>query len=155
MTLRRDAFPASPVNARLSWALRLALLLQCSPVSSIASALTLLSAIFYSALAGFAIPTQRALLMLSICSLAILQRRHITSWHSFNLALLIILILEPFAVLSASFWLSFMAVTFIFYAVSNRIKPLKNWRAWCRIQSMRQESIAKAMRVEEPTIGVR
>jgi hypothetical protein len=31
MTLRRDAFPASPVNARLSWALRLALLLQCSP----------------------------------------------------------------------------------------------------------------------------
>jgi hypothetical protein len=35
MTLRRDAFPASPVNARLSWALRLALLLQCSPVSSI------------------------------------------------------------------------------------------------------------------------
>jgi hypothetical protein len=36
MTLRRDAFPASPVNARLSWALRLALLLQCSPVSSIA-----------------------------------------------------------------------------------------------------------------------
>jgi pyridoxal phosphate enzyme (YggS family) len=35
MTLRRDAFPASPVNARLSWALRLALLLQCSPVSSL------------------------------------------------------------------------------------------------------------------------
>jgi hypothetical protein len=35
MTSRRDAFPASPVNARLSWALRLALLLQCSPVSSI------------------------------------------------------------------------------------------------------------------------
>jgi hypothetical protein len=35
MTLRRDAFPASPVNARLSRALRLALLLQCSPVSSI------------------------------------------------------------------------------------------------------------------------
>jgi tRNA-specific 2-thiouridylase len=34
MTLRRDAFPASPVNARLSLALRLALLLQCSPVSS-------------------------------------------------------------------------------------------------------------------------
>jgi mannose-1-phosphate guanylyltransferase/mannose-6-phosphate isomerase len=38
MTLRRDAFPASPVNARLSWALRLALLLQCSPVSSKESA---------------------------------------------------------------------------------------------------------------------
>jgi hypothetical protein len=40
MTLRRDAFPASPVNARLSWALRLALLLQCSPVSSYAAVIT-------------------------------------------------------------------------------------------------------------------
>jgi competence protein ComEC len=104
------------------------------PAPKIASALTLFSAIFYSALAGFAIPTQRALLMLSAFSLAIIKRRYLTSWHSFHLALLIILIIEPFAVLSASFWLSFAAVILIFYAVSNRIKPLKNWRAWCRIQ---------------------
>jgi competence protein ComEC len=104
------------------------------PAPKMASALTLLSAIFYSALAGFAIPTQRALLMLSAFSLAIIKRRYLTSWHSFHLALLIILIIEPFAVLSASFWLSFTAVILIFYAVLNRIKPLKNWRAWCRIQ---------------------
>lgn len=104
------------------------------PAPKIASALTLLSAIFYSALAGFAIPTQRALLMLSVFSLAIIKRRYLSSWHSFYLALLIILIIEPFSVLSASFWLSFTAVILIFYAVSNRIKPLKNWRAWCRIQ---------------------
>lgn len=104
------------------------------PAPKIASVLTLLSTFFYSALAGFALPTQRALLMLSAFSLAIIKRRYLTSWHSFRLALLIILIIEPFAVLSASFWLSFTAVIFIFYAVSNRIKPLKNWRAWCRIQ---------------------
>ncbi|WP_342219778.1 DNA internalization-related competence protein ComEC/Rec2 [Rickettsiella endosymbiont of Miltochrista miniata] len=104
------------------------------PAPKIASALTFLSAIFYSALAGFAIPTQRALLMLSAFSLAIIKRRYLTSWHSFHLALLIILIIEPFSVLSASFWLSFTAVILIFYAVSHRIKPSKNWRAWCRIQ---------------------
>lgn len=104
------------------------------PAPKIASAITILSAIFYSALAGFAIPTQRALLMLSAFSLAILKRRYLTRWHSFYLALLIILIIEPFAVLSASFWLSFTAVILIFYAVLDRIKPLKNWRAWCRIQ---------------------
>lgn len=104
------------------------------PAPKIASALTLLAAIFYSALAGFAIPTQRALLMLSAFALAIIQRRYLTSWHSFYLALLIILFIEPFSVLSASFWLSFTAVILIFYAVSHRIKPLKNWRAWCRIQ---------------------
>lgn len=104
------------------------------PAPKISSALTLLSAIFYSALAGFAIPTQRALLMLSAFSLAIIKRRYLTSWHSFHLALLIILILEPFSVLSASFWLSFTAVLLIFYAVSNRMKSLKGWRAGCRIQ---------------------
>lgn len=104
------------------------------PAPRIASALTLLSALFYSALAGFAIPTQRALLMLSAFSLAIIQRRYLTSSHAFYLVLFIILIIEPFAILSASFWLSFSAVAFIFYAVANRMKPLKNWRAWCRIQ---------------------
>jgi competence protein ComEC len=104
------------------------------PTSQMAAVCTLLCAIFYSALAGFALPTQRALLMLSVFSLATLQRRHITSWHAFNIALLLILILEPFSVLSSSFWLSFMAVALIFYAVSNRIRPLKNWRVWCRIQ---------------------
>jgi competence protein ComEC len=104
------------------------------PAPKIASALTLLSGIFYSALAGFAIPTQRALLMLSVFSLATIKRCYLTSWHSFHLALLIILIIEPFAVLSASFWLSFTAVILIFYAISNRIKSLKNWRAGCRIQ---------------------
>lgn len=104
------------------------------PAPKIAGALTLLLTIFYSALAGFAIPTQRALLMLSIFSLAIIKRRYLSSWHSFHLTLLIILIIEPFSVLSASFWLSFTAVILIFYAVSNRMKPLKNWRVWCRIQ---------------------
>ncbi len=72
--------------------------------------------------------------MLSVFSLAIIKRRYLTRCHSFYLALLIILIIKPFAILSASFWLSFVAVLLIFYAVSNRIKPLKNWRAWCRIQ---------------------
>lgn len=104
------------------------------PAPKIASALTLLIAVFYSALAGFSIPTQRALLMLVAFSMTRIQQRYLTSWHSFHLALLIILIIEPFTVLSASFWLSFIAVILIFYAVSNRIKPLANWRAWCRIQ---------------------
>lgn len=104
------------------------------PAPKIVSVLTLLLAIFYSMLAGFAIPTQRALLMLSVFSLAIINQRYLTRYYSFYLALLIILIIEPFAVLSASFWLSFAAVLLIFYAVSGRIRPLKNWRAWSRIQ---------------------
>ncbi len=104
------------------------------PIPKIVSAVTLLLTLFYSALAGFAIPTQRALLMLSIYSFAIIQQRYISHWHSFYLALMIILIIAPFVVLSASFWLSFTAVSLIFYAVSNRIKPLNRWRSWCRIQ---------------------
>ncbi len=104
------------------------------PAPKIAGVLTILSAIFYSAIAGFAIPTQRALLMLSVFLMAKLYGRYLTNGYSFYVALLIILIIEPFAVLSASFWLSFVAVFLIFYSISNRIKPLKKWAAWCRIQ---------------------
>lgn len=104
------------------------------PTPKVASMVTLLFALFYCALAGFAIPTQRALLMLSAYSLAIMQRRYVTPWHSFHLALIVILMTEPFVVLSASFWLSFSAVALIFYAVSYRIKPFKKRSAWYRIQ---------------------
>lgn len=104
------------------------------PASQVAMIFSLVFAIFYSALAGFSIPTQRALLMLSVFCLSTLLRRHNTVFYSFNTALLLIIIIEPFTVLSPSFWLSFIAVAFILYAILGRIKPVKGWRLWCRVQ---------------------
>jgi competence protein ComEC len=104
------------------------------PASQIAAGLTALFAIFYAVLSGFALPVQRALVMLLVFLWASLFRRNITSGHAFYCALLIILVYAPFSVLSASFWLSFMAVAFILYRIVARLKPANAWQAWGQMQ---------------------
>jgi competence protein ComEC len=105
------------------------------PNSQIAAALSGLFAIFYSALSGWALPVQRALCMLWIGLLAKLLRRHLSYGHTLYSALGMMLLLSPFSVLSASFWLSFGAVAFILYGVLGRLRPKKDWRASLRIQA--------------------
>ena len=52
---------------------------------------SLMTAIIYSGLAGFSIPTQRACIMLSIFIMTLLSRRKINPWHSWSLALFMVL----------------------------------------------------------------
>ncbi|WP_218813856.1 ComEC/Rec2 family competence protein [Rickettsiella endosymbiont of Dermanyssus gallinae] len=104
------------------------------PASQVAAGLTGIFAVFYSVLAGFALPLQRALLMLLVFLAANLAKRNLPSAYAFNSALLIILVCSPFSILSASFWLSFVAVAFIFYAAFGRIKSTTGWRSWARTQ---------------------
>ena len=94
----------------------------------------ILAAVSYSALAGFAIPTQRALIMIVVLMSAKLSRRNITNWHALSLALLIVLIFDPFAVLSPGFWLSFTAVAIIFFGMGGRLNPSGLWWKWGRLQ---------------------
>ncbi len=67
-------------------------------------------ALSYAALAGFAVPTRRALLMLLVAALALMLRRHTRAGHVLLLAACSVLILDPLAVLGASFWLSVLGV---------------------------------------------
>jgi len=71
------------------------------------------AAFIYSALAGFSLPTLRALLMLSILYISILRRQKTPVLNVFSTALMLILLLQPLALLSFSFWLSFLAVMLI------------------------------------------
>ncbi|MCK5355875.1 MAG: DNA internalization-related competence protein ComEC/Rec2, partial [Methyloprofundus sp.] len=87
----------------------------------VAAILSLIAAFFYAALAGFSIPTQRALIMLSLLMLALLLRRHIKTLNIFALAMLLILLIDPLAVLSIGFYLSFLAVFIITYVLSGRL----------------------------------
>jgi competence protein ComEC len=82
---------------------------------------------YYSALSGFALPTQRALIMLSITLIASLLRRNVPSWQALSAALLIVLFFDPLAVFSESFYLSFVAVAVIIFAMSNK-KNKSHWR---------------------------
>jgi len=80
----------------------------------------LLAALAYAMLAGFTLPTQRALIMLSVAALAFLWRRAIQPGHALLLALVAILLIDPLAPLATGFWLSFAAVAVLIWAFAWR-----------------------------------
>ena len=80
-----------------------------------------MAALFYAALAGFSIPTQRAMIMLSILMFSIGMRRNVKTLNIFALALLAVLLADPMSVLSTGFYLSFLAVFCIVYVLSARL----------------------------------
>lgn len=90
-----------------------------------------LLALFYALLAGLSIPTQRALVMVSMVMLSVFIKRRIDPVHALSLSLILILLLDPFAVLAAGFWLSFAAVACILYVTQFR-QPVRKW-LWLHI----------------------
>lgn len=80
-----------------------------------------LAAAAYTLLAGAGVPALRTLAMLSVCALAMASRRHVGAWTTLALALLAVLLWDPWAVLAAGFWLSFGAVAALFIAGSGRL----------------------------------
>ena len=82
---------------------------------------SLLGAYVYAALAGFSLPTQRALIMLCVVACASVFRRVWPPGSALLLALLLVLLIEPLTVLSVGFWLSFGTVSAIFYLYNGRL----------------------------------
>jgi competence protein ComEC len=98
------------------------------PAPRVAALAALLAATGYAALAGFAIPTQRALVMLAAGLLGVLLDRRTAPSILLALALLAVLVFDPLAVLAPGFWLSFAAVAVILYVVTgDRRAP--GWRS--------------------------
>ena len=85
-----------------------------APVAAVFPAV--LAALAYGTLAGFSIPARRALSMLGLVFLGMLYRRQLSGPVVLAMALMLVLFLDPLAVISASFWLSFAAVAAIFWA---------------------------------------
>lgn len=83
----------------------------------------------YAALAGFSLPTQRALIMLSVAMLATLARRRTSPLDGLLLALLVVLLIDPLGVLSAGLWLSFGAVAFLIWGFGWRTATSKRYSA--------------------------
>lgn len=73
------------------------------------------AALVYSLLAGFSLPTQRALIALSVSILAKLRFRRIQPVACFCWSLFLIAISQPMAIHSAGFWLSFVAVATLMF----------------------------------------
>jgi len=75
-------------------------------------------ALLYAAVAGFAVPTQRAFIMLSVLVIMTLVQRNTRPVDSLGMAAFIVLLIDPLAVLSAGFWFSFSAVAVIFISLT-------------------------------------
>ncbi len=92
-----------------------------------------LLALMYSALAGFALPTIRALIMLASVQLAAVAGRRLRPGRSLSAALLGIALVDPLATLGAGFWLSFAAVAWILY-LHHMWPGLSPWKLTLLIQ---------------------
>ncbi|MEA3275936.1 MAG: DNA internalization-related competence protein ComEC/Rec2 [Pseudomonadota bacterium] len=91
-------------------------------------------ALAYSGLAGFAVSTQRALIMLAVVLGAVLLSRTLRPATGLVTALVGVLVLDPQAVLSYGFWLSFGAVAVLLYALGRRLPETGLWSRWGRAQ---------------------
>ncbi len=91
-------------------------------------------AIIYGLMAGFSLPTQRALLMILVVMLALLSRRQVPLWQRFVFAFCVVVLIDPFALHSSSLWMSFGSVFWIMYVCSGRWKSYAKWMQWTRLQ---------------------
>lgn len=87
-----------------------------------------LAALFYAALAGFSIPAQRAVLMLTVGLWALIWQRNTAVMQGLLIALLVVVLFDPLALLSVGFWLSFSAVALLFYVSAARLGRSGYWR---------------------------
>lgn len=104
-------------------------LVLCSPVRRWPSSrqrlliftLVLLASIVYALLAGFTVPTRRALIMVAVAGWFIYRGVLLGPWQGWLAALVIVLFLDPWSSLDQGFWLSFAAVAILILVFSRRV----------------------------------
>ena len=101
------------------------------PQASAAGALVFAAG--YTALAGFALPTVRTLLMIGVVLLARLLRRPQGLAEALAVAVIAILLADPLSVLAPGFWLSFLGVA---------------WLAWCLPQVRAEPVLVTFLRAQ-------
>lgn len=100
---------------------RVPMLVMRLPTRKAATLFGVVVAFIYVLLAGFAVPAQRTLYMLLVFALALWSDRQMRISQVLALALLMVVLLDPWAVVSAGFWLSFAAVAVLAYAFAGRV----------------------------------
>lgn len=104
------------------------------PAPRVAAVTAILAAAAYSLLSGFAIPAQRAWIMLMVVMSAVFSGRHYAPTQVLSMALLLVLIFDPLAAIDPGFWLSFGAILVLACGMSHRIGTGGLWWQWGRAQ---------------------
>jgi len=110
---------------------RLALALPAPKAAALAG---LAAAFFYALLAGYAAPAQRTVYMLAVVAVALWLGVIESASVVLCIALLVVVLIDPWAVLAPGFWLSFGAVAVILYVTTNRAAREHWLLAWGRVQ---------------------
>ncbi len=97
------------------------------PAQLAAAIVAAIVAIAYAALSGFAVPAQRTCYMLVTAALALMLRRSLSPWLILSWALVVVLVIDPWAVLAVGFWFSFMAVAMLMYVTVGRVGERPWW----------------------------
>jgi competence protein ComEC len=92
------------------------------PAQKAAALAGVAAALIYVLLAGFGVPAQRTLYMLSVVAAALWFGRITSVSHVLCVALGVVALLDPWAVLWPGFWLSFGAVAVILYVSVGRMQ---------------------------------
>ncbi|MFL6593331.1 MAG: DNA internalization-related competence protein ComEC/Rec2 [Luteimonas sp.] len=100
------------------------------PRQHAAAAAAVVGALAYAAVAGFALPTVRTLLMIAVVASARLMRRAQRMVDVLALSMMAILLVDPLALLAAGFWLSFAGVAWLLWCLPPGTD--RSWRAVMR-----------------------
>ncbi len=117
----------------------------------LAVVLSCLVAFIYAYLAGFSLPTIRALVMLLLYWLSRLSAIKLSLSLWLLLTLFILILIEPMALISASFWLSVYAVSIIFLMLWRLSSFQKNnlpslfWLSWLKSLAIVQLGLTMLM----------
>ncbi|MGH8633756.1 MAG: DNA internalization-related competence protein ComEC/Rec2, partial [Burkholderiales bacterium] len=92
------------------------------------------AALLYALLAGYEVPAQRTVYMLAVVAVALWLGVIESASVVLSAALLVVVLIDPWAVLAPGFWLSFGAVAVILFVTTRRIGR-EHWLAtWTRVQ---------------------
>ena len=100
------------------------------PRQHAAAIAAMLGAIGYAAVAGFALPTVRTVLMIAVVVVAKLLRRAQRTVDVLALSALAILLVDPLSLLAAGFWLSFAGVAWLLWCLPRETDA--SWRGVLR-----------------------
>ncbi|MGA7179310.1 MAG: DNA internalization-related competence protein ComEC/Rec2 [Thiobacillaceae bacterium] len=104
------------------------------PAGKAALTAGLVAAFFYVCLAGFQVPAQRTLYMLAVVAVSLWLERRPRPSSTLLVALCVVLLVDPWAVLATGFWLSFGAVAAILFVSSGNVMQTGKLEAWVQTQ---------------------
>ncbi len=99
------------------------------PARKAAAVVAFFAAFLYAVFAGFAVPAQRTVFMVGVAALGLWFGKPGSGWSVLGAALLLVLAIDPWAVLSAGFWFSFLAVALLFWLSIYRVGRVSGLRA--------------------------